>query len=131
MSVAGTLSQHARRTPERVAVVCDSARVTWRELDRAVLRIASHLAATVPAGRGVALHLPNGPALVILFLGACRAGREAREWVGSRDTTWPFAFERICEALDLDPNGIRREVAVPGAVVRFPVQTYEMLRIAG
>ena len=91
MSVAGTLSQHARRTPDRVAVVCDGARVTWRELDRAVLRIASHLAATVPAGRGVALHLPNGPALVVLFLGACRAGREAQ----ILDPGWPAAMARL------------------------------------
>ncbi len=88
MSVAGSLSQHARSTPERVAVVCDSACVTWRELDRAVLRIASHLAATVPAGRGVALHLPNGPALVMLFLAACRAGREAQ----ILDPGWPAAM---------------------------------------
>ena len=60
-----------------------------------------------------------------------RAGREAREWLASRDTTWPFAFERICEALDLDSSNIRREVAVAGAVVRLPVTTYELLRIAG
>lgn len=52
-----------------------------------------------------------------------RAGREAREWVGSRDTSWPFAYERICEALDLDPDRVRREVAAGGtAVGRFPAR---------
>ena len=60
-----------------------------------------------------------------------RAGREAREWLASRDTGWPFAYERICEALDLDANSIRREVAVSATVVRIPVRSFDLLRIAG
>src|SRR5207253_4247412 len=39
-----------------------------------------------------------------------RAGREAREWLNSRDATWPFAFERICDALDLDADSVRGQV---------------------
>jgi hypothetical protein len=42
-----------------------------------------------------------------------RAGREAREWLSSRDATWPFAFERICDALDLDADSVRRQVHGP------------------
>jgi hypothetical protein len=60
-----------------------------------------------------------------------RAGREAREWLASHDTSWPFAYERICEALDLDAERIRREMAVPGTVVRLPLSPLEALRIAG
>jgi hypothetical protein len=61
-----------------------------------------------------------------------RAGREAREWLASRDMGWPFSYERICEALELDADGIRREMAVPGSVVRLPVRPFEeLLRIAG
>ena len=33
---------------------------------------------------------------------------EARRWVHSSDRAWAFSFLRICEALDLDPNQIRR-----------------------
>jgi hypothetical protein len=53
-----------------------------------------------------------------------RAGREAREWMLSRDTSYPFAYERICEALDLDPDSVRRGVAVTGSLVRMPLRTF-------
>ena len=38
------------------------------------------------------------------------AGKRLREviaWFSSDDRTWPFSFERICEALDFDPDYIR------------------------
>jgi len=54
-----------------------------------------------------------------------RAGREAGEWMSSRDTTWPFSYERICEALDLDPETVRRQVAVR-RVVRLPVAPLDL-----
>ncbi|HSV04879.1 MAG TPA: hypothetical protein VLI07_00110 [Candidatus Binatus sp.] len=51
-----------------------------------------------------------------------RAGREAREWLTSRDASWPFAYERICEALNLDPESVRRElVAEQGNTPRLPL----------
>jgi len=89
MTVHGTitapLSRHARTTPDRIALVCDGHSITWAELDEAVDRLAAHLAKAVPAGHGIALHLPNGPALALLFLAACRAGREAQ----ILDPSWP------------------------------------------
>jgi hypothetical protein len=57
-----------------------------------------------------------------------RAGREAREWFASRDASWPFAYERICEALDLDPDRVRREVAMPAPVLRLPLMAPEAFR---
>jgi hypothetical protein len=38
------------------------------------------------------------------------AGKRLREvvtWFASTDRTWPFSFERICEALGFDPEYIR------------------------
>ncbi len=32
---------------------------------------------------------------------------EAREWIGSHDTTWPFSFDNICNVLGIDPEYIR------------------------
>lgn len=32
---------------------------------------------------------------------------EVRRWFRSGDRTWPFSFERVCEALDLDPERVR------------------------
>ena len=42
--------------------------------------------------------------------GGWRAEREAGEWIESSDRSWIFSFERICEALDLDAQCIRRGV---------------------
>ena len=39
-----------------------------------------------------------------------RTFHETRRWLHSNDRTWVFSFLRICEALDLDPESIRREV---------------------
>lgn len=37
-----------------------------------------------------------------------RLFRDTERWLRSRDKTWIFSFERICEMLDLDPAWIRR-----------------------
>ena len=34
--------------------------------------------------------------------------RETEEWVGSADNHWPFSFENICAALDIEPAYLRR-----------------------
>ncbi len=53
-----------------------------------------------------------------------RAGREAREWMLSRDKSYPFAYERICEALDLDADSVRRGVAGSPTLMRMPVRPF-------
>jgi hypothetical protein len=58
-----------------------------------------------------------------------RAGREAREWLASNDTHWPFAFERICEALDLDADSVRHQVAQRPAV-RVEPRPFEFAQFA-
>jgi hypothetical protein len=59
-----------------------------------------------------------------------RAGREAREWMHSTDRTWPFSYERICEALDLDANQVRAKVTTNGSVVRFPIPSLPPINFA-
>jgi hypothetical protein len=59
-----------------------------------------------------------------------RAGREAREWLSSSDASWPFAFERICEALDLDADSVRRQVAGGRPVLRMPMRAFDPFRVA-
>jgi hypothetical protein len=39
-----------------------------------------------------------------------RTFQQARRWIDGSDRTWVFSFLRICEALDLDPEYIRRGV---------------------
>lgn len=39
---------------------------------------------------------------------ARHVARQARRWLRSDDRAWVFSFLRVCGALDLDPNAIRR-----------------------
>lgn len=32
---------------------------------------------------------------------------EAEAWISRRDSGWPYSFENICEALNIDPNYLR------------------------
>jgi len=89
-AVTATLALHARRTPRRAALIVGADRIAWRDLAAQVERLAAHMAARTPAGTGVALHLPNGPALALLFLAGARAGREAQVL----DPEWPLALTR-------------------------------------
>lgn len=34
--------------------------------------------------------------------------REAEEWIDRRDKLWLFSFDNVCEALDIDPEYMRR-----------------------
>jgi hypothetical protein len=33
--------------------------------------------------------------------------KETEEWIGSTDTSWPFSFENICAALDIEAGYLR------------------------
>ena len=37
-----------------------------------------------------------------------RLSLEAEEWILEQNSDWPFSFENICEALNLDPKYLRR-----------------------
>src|SRR5262252_9053396 len=37
-----------------------------------------------------------------------RVFREAEEWIRTTDSAWPFAFENICHALEIEPDFLRR-----------------------
>jgi hypothetical protein len=41
-----------------------------------------------------------------------RLAREAEEWLFSDDTSWPFSFVSICAVLGLEPQYIRRGLAI-------------------
>ena len=44
-----------------------------------------------------------------------RTFQQTRRWLDSNDRAWVFSFLRICEALDLDPEYIRRGVRTRAA----------------
>jgi hypothetical protein len=63
--------------------------------------------------------------------------RRAEMWIRRRDWRWPFSFNNICEALDIDANRVRNHLldpangymartrSAPIAVVPDPVQVAE------
>jgi len=65
----------ARTVPDRIAVICDSARYTFAELNERCDRLATGLAAHgVGRGDSVGLYLYNGPAYLEAFIAACKLG---------------------------------------------------------
>jgi hypothetical protein len=42
-----------------------------------------------------------------------RRRAEVELWFESDDVGWPFSFVNVCEALDLDPGGVRSHVVRP------------------
>ena len=46
------------------------------------------------------VHTERGPGV--------RMFQEAQQWFRSNDTSWPFSFESICNALDISPLYLRR-----------------------
>ena len=40
-----------------------------------------------------------------------RAYEQAREYIESKDRSWPFSFENVCEAIGLDPVGLRAQLS--------------------
>lgn len=45
-------------------------------------------------------------------VGKAEARRNALAWVASTDRLWPFSFENVCEALDMDAGDVRRQLFV-------------------
>lgn len=87
MGITRPIAEHARRLPGEVALVFENQKTTRGELDLLVARLASFIASRTPPGGAVALDLPNGPALAVLFLATAAAGRDAQ----ILDHNWPTA----------------------------------------
>jgi long-chain acyl-CoA synthetase len=74
-SLAALVRAAARRRPDAPAVVAGGERLSWRELDEAVDRVAAGFAARgLAPGDRVAVQLPNGLPWLRTALGALRAG---------------------------------------------------------
>jgi len=59
-----------------------------------------------------------------------RLFQEAEDWIGSTDGNWPFDFENVCAALEIEPEYLRRgldawkakqrQVGAGAQIYRFP-----------
>src|SRR6516225_1994524 len=75
LNLAVLLEDSARTVPDRDAVACGPARLTYAELDAAASRVAAGLAARgIGPGDQVALSCPNLPYFPIAYYGILKAG---------------------------------------------------------
>lgn len=75
LNLAIILEQSAQRTPGKTAVILDSMRMNYAELNGAANKIAAGLAALgVRPGDKVAMMLPNTPHFVMCYFGILKAG---------------------------------------------------------
>lgn len=79
-TIAGVLVQdllehNLESRPDKVALVCDGARLTYGEIDRQANRLAqAMLASGIRRGDRVVLHLPNSVELVVAIFATVKAG---------------------------------------------------------
>ena len=83
--VASNFAIHAKTRPNFAALIVDGQTLSWQNLHDHVERIAAAIASRTKPGARIALHLPQGLNLALLFLGCARAGREAL----IMDAHWP------------------------------------------
>src|SRR5207237_106668 len=81
---------------------------------------SSHAAQQTGDPRGSAA-APDDPVTIPGKPPRTRARREVREWLASHQTTWPFAYESVYEALNFDPESVRRQLTAQSPTPRLPV----------
>src|SRR4029079_6523464 len=75
LNLASVLEQHARRRPDRIAIVYGERRLTYGQLNGWANRIAGGLAASgLGAGDQVALLCPNLPYFPAAYFGILKTG---------------------------------------------------------
>src|SRR5262245_26094160 len=75
LNMASMLDRHARLQPDRLALVCQNVRLTYRELHALAGQVASGLRARgIGRGDHVALSCPNIAYFPIVYFGILRAG---------------------------------------------------------
>ena len=75
MQLGTILTRHARYSPDRLAVVCGDARLTFCDFNRRVSQLANSLLGTgIGKGDNIACVLPNGLEILTLYWAAAKIG---------------------------------------------------------
>src|SRR5690242_6768924 len=106
LNLASIITHHARLTPQSEAIVCDSSRMTYRELDNLSNQVANSLTDLgIGHGDKVALSCPNIPVFPVVYYGIMKAGavvvplnilfktRELEYHLSDSDSKAVFVFE--------------------------------------
>lgn len=106
LNLASIITHHARLTPQSEAIVCDSSRMTYRELDNLSNQVANSLTDLgIGHGDKVALSCPNIPVFPVVYYGIMKAGavvvplnvlfkaRELEYHLSDSDAKAVFVFE--------------------------------------
>ncbi len=122
-NVAETVSEAARTTPDKVALIWQDQTVTWAQLDSRIDELAAGLRAlALPEDNGypgrVAIALPNVPRFVESYFAVLRAGlvavpvnpgytgRELRHILADSGAAALFATPEVLAAVDLVADGL-------------------------
>lgn len=124
------LRAQARRFPDKTALICESERISYRDLDRRIQSVANGLKAQgVGPGDRIVLFLPNGVEIVELFYAAFALGAivvpvttrlTARELQHICADSQPRAIvfegsgEAIAEVLSDNPDAVRIAIGADG-----------------
>lgn len=68
------IQTYSQETPDKVALICNNEKVTYRQLYEASHSLAIQFAKQIPPNSTVVLHLPNSLQLVYAYLGCFAAG---------------------------------------------------------
>lgn len=120
MTIGSTLRSLAASKPAANAIMCDGAQITWSELSACVQRLARELCSCTPPGAGIAIHLPNSPHFLAVFLAIAMTGREAQVL----DIDWPASHLKaalkglspdllVCQESDLSCQSLLIDIGKP------------------
>ncbi|MEZ0213473.1 MAG: class I adenylate-forming enzyme family protein [Xanthobacteraceae bacterium] len=93
-TIGDRLAALAAADPARPALLCEGETLDRQRLAAEVARLAAGLHARVPPGASVALAMPNGVPLVLVFLACAVSGRQALVY----DPAWPAPYRDAIDA---------------------------------
>ncbi|MBN1875868.1 MAG: AMP-binding protein [Anaerolineae bacterium] len=127
MLVHEFLEGSTKRAPDKVALICASQRLTYRQVEEDANRVANGLlAAGVRRGDRVAVWLPNSVEAVLAIFGILKAGAT---FVVVNTTTRPDKLAYVlnnCQAKGLFAPGRQAEV-IAGTIASVPSLTFGVL----
>lgn len=105
MTLPGMLERHAEERPDKTAVIYHHIKITYRELNRLVNKLASSLVSSgLNKGDRVGVMLPRTPELLITFLAVAKA----------RGIAAPINFEMPVESVRDVINNITPDFVITG-----------------
>ena len=124
-NLADLVRHAAARDPDKTALICGEATLTWAELDTAVDAAATLLRSkNVQTGDRVGLLLPNGIDFAVAYFAALRADLVALP-LNTGFTADELAYQLADSKAQLVVTDAERSAALPAGLATLPVESTE------